>query len=92
MIGNIHTDSRIARPTAALRAGIHAGLTIVTHDANKLFFESIARRRHTVQQDALAREPKAAKVEPVTDAGKTVKDTVRTMQILHFPDPTTPTC
>ena len=74
--------------SGGLRAGIHAGLTIVTHEANKLWFEAIARRRHTIQQDALAREPKAAKVEPVTDAGKTVKDAARTMQIVHFQDPT----
>ena len=74
--------------SGGLRAGIHAGLTIVTHEANKLWFEAIARRKHTIQQDALAREPKAAKVEPVTDAGKTVKDATRTMQILHFQDPT----
>ena len=74
--------------SGGLRAGIHAGLTVVTHEANKLWFEAIARRKHTVQQDALAREPKAAKIEPVTDAGKTVKDATRTMQILHFQDPT----
>ncbi len=74
--------------SGGLRAGIHAGLTIVTHEANKLWFEAIARRKHAIQQDALAREPKAAKVEPVTDAGKTVKDATRTMQILHFQDPT----
>ncbi len=74
--------------SGGLRAGIHAGLTVVTHEANKLWFEAIARRKHTVQQDALAREPKAAKIEPVTDAGKTVKDATRTMQIVHFQDPT----
>ena len=74
--------------SGGLRAGIHAGLTVVTHEANKLWFEAIARRKHTIQQDALAREPKAVKIEPVTDAGKTVKDTTRTMQIVHFQDPT----
>ena len=74
--------------SGGLRAGIHAGLTIVTHEANKLFFEEIARRKHTIQQDLLAREPKPAKIEPVTDAGRTVKDAIRTMQILHFQDPT----
>jgi len=74
--------------SGGLRAGIHAGLTIVTHDANKAFFENIARRRHTIQQDALAKEPKAPKIEVVTDAGKTVKDASRTMDIIHFPDPT----
>jgi glyoxylase-like metal-dependent hydrolase (beta-lactamase superfamily II) len=74
--------------SGGLRAGIHEGLTIVTHEANKAFFEEMARRKHTIQQDALAREPKAAKVDPVTDAGREVKDSMRTMQILHFQDPT----
>jgi glyoxylase-like metal-dependent hydrolase (beta-lactamase superfamily II) len=74
--------------SGGLRAGIHEGLTIVTHEANKAFFEEMARRRHTIQQDSLAREPKAPKVDPVPDAGRTVKDATRTMQILHFQDPT----
>jgi glyoxylase-like metal-dependent hydrolase (beta-lactamase superfamily II) len=74
--------------SGGLRAGIHEGLTIVTHEGNRAFFEEMARRRHTIQQDALAREPKAAKVEPVPDAGKTVKDGTRVMQIVHFQDPT----
>jgi glyoxylase-like metal-dependent hydrolase (beta-lactamase superfamily II) len=74
--------------SGGLRAGMHEGLTIVTHEGNKIFFEEMARRRHTIQQDALAREPKAPKVEPVPDAGKTMKDAIRTMQILHFQDPT----
>lgn len=74
--------------SGGLRAGMHEGLTIVTHEANKAFFEEVARRKHTIQQDALAREPKAPKIDPVTDAGRTVKDAMRTMQILHFQDPT----
>ena len=74
--------------SGGLRAGIHAGLTIVTHEANKAWFEAIARRRHTIQQDALAREPKAAKIEPIGDDGRMVKDAQRTMQIVHLQDPT----
>ena len=40
--------------SGGLRAGIHEGLTIVTHEANKAFFEEMAQRKHTIQQDALA--------------------------------------
>jgi glyoxylase-like metal-dependent hydrolase (beta-lactamase superfamily II) len=74
--------------SGGLRAGVHEGLAIVTHEANKAFFEEMARRKHTIQQDALAREPKSPKIDPVTDAGRTVRDATRTMQILHFQDPT----
>jgi glyoxylase-like metal-dependent hydrolase (beta-lactamase superfamily II) len=74
--------------SGGLRAGIHEGLTIVTHEANKAFFEEIAKRKHTIQQDALAKQPKAAKVQGVTDAGLAVKDAMQTLQIVHFPDPT----
>jgi glyoxylase-like metal-dependent hydrolase (beta-lactamase superfamily II) len=74
--------------SGGLRAGMHEGLTIVTHEANKAFFEEMAKRRHTIQQDALARQPKAPKVQGVTDAGLVVKDATQTMQIVHFQDPT----
>ena len=74
--------------SGGLRAGMHEGLTIVTHEANKVFFEEMAKRKHTIQQDALARQPKAPKVQGVTDAGLTVKDAMQTMQIIHFQDPT----
>lgn len=51
--------------TAGLRAAIAEGLTIVTHEGNKAFVETMAARPHSRQPDALARNPKAATVEPV---------------------------
>ena len=74
--------------SGGLRAGIHEGLTIVTHEANKTFFEEMAKRKHTIQQDALAKQPKAPKVQGVADSGLMVKDAMQTMQIIHFQDPT----
>src|SRR5438876_161361 len=74
--------------SGGIRRVIAEGLTIVTHEANKPFFEEMAKRKHTIQQDALAQHPKEPKFELVTDAGLTEKDAMRTMQIMKFDDPT----
>src|SRR5262245_135654 len=74
--------------SGGIRRDIAEGLTVVTHEANKSFFEAMARRKHTIQQDALAKGPKDPKLELVTDAGITEKDAMRTLQVIHFDDPT----
>ncbi|HEY3045760.1 MAG TPA: hypothetical protein VGJ39_17150, partial [Vicinamibacterales bacterium] len=56
--------------------------------ANKSFFEQMAKRSHTVQQDALARNPKEPTFELVTDGGLVQQDAMRTLRIVHFDDPT----
>lgn len=51
-----------------IRAAIAEGLTIVTHDANRDFYERIVfPRRHFIQQDRLAQNPKPLRLMPVTD-------------------------
>jgi glyoxylase-like metal-dependent hydrolase (beta-lactamase superfamily II) len=74
--------------SGGIRRVIAEGLTVVTHEANKSFFEEMTQRKHSIQQDALARNPKAPKFELVSDAGTTEKDAMRTLQIIHFEDPT----
>ena len=74
--------------SGGIRRVIAEGLTVVTHEANKSFFEQMAKRRHTVQQDALAKNPKEPKFELVTDAGLVQQDAMRTLRIVHFDDPT----
>ena len=74
--------------SGGIRRVIAEGLTIVTHQANRAFFEEMAKRPHTRVPDALAKNPKAPKFDLVTDAGKTEKDVMRTVQIIHFEDPT----
>jgi len=74
--------------SGGIRRVIAEGLTVVTHEANKSFFEDMAKRPHTRQPDALARNPRAPKFELVTDAGLTEQDTTRTLRIIHFEDPT----
>jgi glyoxylase-like metal-dependent hydrolase (beta-lactamase superfamily II) len=74
--------------SGGIRRVIAEGLTVVTHEANKSFFEQMAKRSHTVQQDALARNPKEPTFELVTDGGLVQQDAMRTLRIVHFDDPT----
>ena len=54
--------------TAGMRAAIAAGLTVITHAGNKEWVERMASRPHTLQPDALARNPNRLVVETVDDA------------------------
>ena len=53
--------------TAGLRAAISEGLTVITQAGNKAFVETMARRPHTIQPDALAKNPKPVTVETVDE-------------------------
>ena len=68
--------------SGGIRAAIAEGLTLVTHESNKSLFEDLAQRKHTIVQDALAKNPKPAQIETVGDE-TVVKDAMRTMQIYH---------
>jgi glyoxylase-like metal-dependent hydrolase (beta-lactamase superfamily II) len=49
-----------------IRAAMSEGLTIVTHEANRDFFERYVHpRRHTLQADALERNPRPLTIVPV---------------------------
>src|SRR6185295_4866450 len=74
--------------SGGIRRVIAEGLTVVTHQSNKSFFEKVAARKHRIQQDAQARNPKAPKFDLVSDAGLIEKDPARTVQIIKFDDPT----
>lgn len=74
--------------SGGLRAAMSEELTIVTHEANKAFFEEMAQRPHTRGQDTFAKNPKTPKIEVVSDEGLVVKDAMQTMRIVHFQDPT----
>ena len=66
-----------------IRAAVVEGLTLIAHRTNKPFFENVARRQHFIVQDALAKAPKAARVEGV--AGKRVlQDAQRTVELHHI--------
>jgi glyoxylase-like metal-dependent hydrolase (beta-lactamase superfamily II) len=65
-----------------LRAAMAEGLTVITQAKNTAFFEQLARRQHTIVTDALARTPRAARVEGVATK-RVLTDSVRTVEIHH---------
>ncbi len=68
--------------TAGLRAAIAEGLTVITHEGNKAWVETMAGRQHTRQPDALAKNPKNVKVETVA-ADRVVKDATMEVALYH---------
>jgi glyoxylase-like metal-dependent hydrolase (beta-lactamase superfamily II) len=60
-----------------IRAAIAEGLTVITHEANRSFYEVVAARPATVAPDALAKQPKPLAIETVSDK-KVVTDGTHT--------------
>jgi glyoxylase-like metal-dependent hydrolase (beta-lactamase superfamily II) len=65
-----------------LRTYVAQGATVVTHEANRPFYEKTWARPHTIQQDLLAKEPKEAKFETMTDK-KVMTDGTQTLELYH---------
>ena len=68
--------------SAGLRAAISEGLTVITHAGNRAFVEKMAARPHTVQPDALAKNPKPVTVETV-DEEMVIRDSAMTVNLYH---------
>jgi len=66
--------------SGGVRAAIAEGLTVITHEGNKAFFEEVATRPHTLVPDALQSAPKALTVEPVSGE-MTLTDGTRTVTL-----------
>ena len=52
--------------SGGVRAAVSEGLTIVTHEINREFFEDLVASPRTIQPDALVRNPEALNLELVT--------------------------
>ncbi|MGQ0714396.1 MAG: hypothetical protein ACT4PJ_11795 [Gemmatimonadaceae bacterium] len=68
--------------SAGVRAAISAGLSIVTHNGNVAFFREVAQRPHTLQPDALARDPKEPTIIGVGDQ-RVFNDRSRRVELYH---------
>jgi glyoxylase-like metal-dependent hydrolase (beta-lactamase superfamily II) len=66
-----------------VRAAISEGLTVITQSSNVPFFQNLARRKHGIVRDALARSPRAARVEGVTTK-RVLTSGTRTVEIHHI--------
>jgi glyoxylase-like metal-dependent hydrolase (beta-lactamase superfamily II) len=71
--------------SAGIRAAVSEGLTVITHDLNRPFFEAMVARPHTVVPDALARNPKPLAVETVGEK-KVLTDGKRSLEIYPVSD------
>jgi glyoxylase-like metal-dependent hydrolase (beta-lactamase superfamily II) len=65
-----------------VRAAIAEGLRIITHQGNATFFEELAARRHTIEQDALARNPRPLELLLVDDE-LTLEDDSMEVRLYH---------
>jgi glyoxylase-like metal-dependent hydrolase (beta-lactamase superfamily II) len=68
--------------TAGLRAAIAEGLTVITHAGNREWVENMAKRPHTRQPDALAKNPRPVTVETV-DGEREFKDGAMAVTLYH---------
>jgi glyoxylase-like metal-dependent hydrolase (beta-lactamase superfamily II) len=68
--------------SGGVRAAMSEGLTILTHSGNVAFFRDVARRRHTLQPDALARGPKSPTLVAVGEK-RVFQDRSRTVELYH---------
>ena len=67
---------------AGIRAAVSEGLTVITHEINRPFFEELVARRHTIEPDALARNPRPLEIEEVVaDEVYELSSGRRTLQI-----------
>ncbi len=68
--------------SGGIRAAVSEGLTIITHESNRSFYEELVARPHTRQPDALARRPQELTLELVTGYEEyDLSDGRRTMRI-----------
>ncbi len=68
--------------SAGIRAAVSEGLTVITHEINAPFFEDLVARQHTIEQDALARNPQPLNIETVNgDEVYELSNGRRTLQI-----------
>lgn len=66
-----------------LRAAMSEGLTIITHAGNAPFYRELARRRFQIVDDALARQPRAPRIEPVATQ-RVIADSTRRVELHHI--------
>ena len=73
--------------SGGIRAAVSEGLTVITHQVNRSFYEDIVARQHTVEPDALARNPQPLTIETVSgDDAYELTDGRRTLEITRIVD------
>jgi glyoxylase-like metal-dependent hydrolase (beta-lactamase superfamily II) len=66
-----------------VRAAMSEGLTVITHAGNAPFYRDLARRRFQIVEDALSRQPRAPRIEPVATR-RIISDSTRRVELHHI--------
>jgi glyoxylase-like metal-dependent hydrolase (beta-lactamase superfamily II) len=66
-----------------LRTYVAQGVTVITHEKNKPFFETVWARPRTIASDMLSQNPKPPVFETVQEK-KVITDGTRTMELYHL--------
>ena len=66
-----------------LRTYVAQGNTVITHEANKAFYEQVWARPRTIEPDLLAQSPKPATIEAVADK-RVLTDRTHTIELYHL--------
>ena len=72
-----HTDH-----AGGLRGFVAEGVTIITHELNKAYFERVLKNPFTLNPDRLARMPRRAVIEGLKDK-RVLTDGTRTVEVYH---------
>jgi glyoxylase-like metal-dependent hydrolase (beta-lactamase superfamily II) len=81
----VNTHHHFDHSGGVRRALAEDGVTLITHEGNKGFFEEIAKRASTIYPDTLSKSPKTPTILTVSDKYE-LKDASRTVQIYHIPN------
>jgi glyoxylase-like metal-dependent hydrolase (beta-lactamase superfamily II) len=65
-----------------LRGFVAEGVTVITHELNKPYYERIFKNPHTLNPDKLARSNRAALIETVGDS-RVLTDGARRLELYH---------
>jgi hypothetical protein len=71
--------------SGGLRVAVAEGLTIITYTGNLEFFKDLLARKHSIVEDALARNPQPEKFLPVADE-MILKDDSMEVRLYHTKD------
>ena len=66
-----------------LRTYVAEGVTVITHELNKPFFEQVWARPRTIEPDALSKSPRPVMIETVADK-RVLSDSSRTLELYHM--------
>jgi glyoxylase-like metal-dependent hydrolase (beta-lactamase superfamily II) len=66
-----------------LRTYVAKGVTVITHELNKPFYEKVWARPRTIAPDLLSKSPRAAMFDTLSDK-KVLTDGTRTIEIYHM--------